>query len=75
MQPIPKGELGKSSKIAEELAELHDAELQGNKILIFCELADLYGALNALAITYGLCMDDLRDMAAATARAFADGER
>ena len=72
---ISKGVLGQSSKIREELDELHDAENQGAKILIHCELADLYGALEACARTYGLTMEDLKAMADLTANAFRVGER
>ena len=72
---IAKGVLGKSSKIQEELDELVDAEKQEAKILIHCELADLYGALRAVAAHYGLTMEDLKTMANLTANAFRVGER
>ena len=72
---ISRGVLGESSKIREELDELHDAETQGAKILIHCELADLYGALEACAKTYGLSMEDLQHMAQLTKNAFMVGER
>lgn len=75
VRSITKGILGEASKIQEELDELLDAEGQGNKILAICELADLYGALEAVAVRYGLSMDDLKAMAHATARAFQDGSR
>jgi hypothetical protein len=74
-RPISKGILGQPSKIREELEELEDAVLQGNKILAHCELADLYGAIELCAKTYGLNMDDLRVMSEATTRAFEEGER
>lgn len=72
---IKKGELGRSSKIREELEELQDAESQGVKIMIHCELADLYGALRACAENHHLTMFDLQQMANLTASAFADGSR
>ena len=72
---IQKGVLGQSSKIQEELDELKDAEKQGVKILIACELADLYGALRAVAETHGLTMKDLEQMIDLTAAAFREGER
>jgi hypothetical protein len=72
---IAKGVLGEPSKIQEELDELIDADLQGNTILAMCELADIYGALEALAVKRGLTMQDLATMAHATAEAFRDGER
>lgn len=76
IREIEKGTLGKASKIREELEELEDAECQGNKILAICELADIYGALEALATQkYGLTMDDLQKMSEATAEAFRDGSR
>lgn len=75
VRQIAKGVLGEASKIQEELDELLDAEAQQNKILAMCELADLYGALEAVATRYGLSMEDLRSMAHATARAFQDGSR
>lgn len=72
---IKRGVLGQSSKIREELEELEDAEEQENTILAHCELADLYGALRACAMSYDLTMEDLEKMANATERAFSDGSR
>lgn len=72
---ITKGVLGHSSKIREELEELEDAELQGNRILAMCELADIYGALAYAAEMYGLTMTDLEKMALATSSAFKEGSR
>jgi hypothetical protein len=72
---ISKGVLGESSKIREELEELHDAEVQGARIMIHCELSDLYGALRACAATYGLTMEDLEKMADLTKNAFEQGRR
>lgn len=72
---IKKGTLGEPSKIQEELDELIDADLQGNTILALCELADIYGALEAVVIQRGLTMQDLAKMAHATAEAFQEGDR
>ena len=72
---IKKGKLGTISKIQEELDELQDAEDQGVKILIACELADLYGALRDYAEKHGLQMEDLRDMVNLTKAAFEGGYR
>jgi phosphoribosyl-ATP pyrophosphohydrolase len=72
---INKGTLGQVSKLQEELEELVDAEEQGIRIMAMCELADIYGALQAMADKYGLTMADLKSMADATARAFKDGSR
>jgi len=69
------GPYGEASKIQEELDELVDAEAQQNKILAMVELSDLYGALEAVTVRYGLSMDDLKAMSHATARAFQDGSR
>lgn len=72
---IKKGVLGELSKIQEELDELKDAEEQGVKILIHCELSDLYGAIREYANKFGLSMDDLKQMSDLTESAFRDGQR
>ena len=72
---IKKGELGKISKIQEELDELKDAVDQDCKIMAAVELSDLYGAIKAYAKTQGLDMQDLDTMAEITARAFRTGAR
>jgi hypothetical protein len=72
---IRKGKLGKSSKIQEELDELIDSEMQGNKIMAMLELSDIYGALEAVAEEYGLTIEDLKIMSEATKRAFVSGTR
>lgn len=72
---IEKGTLGEYSKIQEELDELIDAEEQGVKILVSCELADLYGALKAYAEKRGITMSDLAKMSALTESAFKEGSR
>jgi len=72
---ITKGRLGELSKIREELEELEDAEAQGVKILIHCELADLYGAVRQYAKRHGLRMRDLREMERLTSSAFRQGFR
>lgn len=75
IRKIKKGELGKSSKIQEELDELKDAEEQGSVIMIQVELADLYGAIEAYAEKAGLSMDDLKKFSNITKRAFINGIR
>lgn len=72
---IIKGILGDTSKIKEELDELEEALEQDNKILALCEIADLYGAVEAVAHSLGVSMEDVQKMAAATKRAFQSGER
>lgn len=74
---IKKGELGRASKIQEELDELLDAELQSCKILALCELSDLVGAVQAyLEHNYpNITLDDLIQMSNLTRKAFKEGER
>lgn len=72
---IPRGEFGKISKIREELEELEDSYDQGVRIMVLCELADLYGALEGFALTQGVTMNDLRSMNDRTKKAFSDGTR
>jgi len=74
---IKKGVLGDISKIQEELSELIDAYLQGNKIMTLAEMADMYGAMEAfLAKNHpGITMEDIRIMSDATKRAFQSGRR
>lgn len=46
LKSIPKGVVGKVSKIIEEIDELEDAMEQGVKIMALVELSDLYGAID-----------------------------
>lgn len=75
LRPIIKGVYGTPSKIREELDELEEALEQDNKILAIVELSDLYGALQAVALSLGVTMEDVRKMSDATSRAFLSGER
>lgn len=75
LREIPRGVLGETSKIREELEELEDAEAQGVRLMAMVEMADLYGALQARAAKYGLTMHDLATMDVVTARAFENGRR
>lgn len=72
---IPKGTLGEISKVQEEVFEFVDAKKQGIKIMEMLELSDIYGALEALAETYGLTMEDLKKMSERTKDSFKTGER
>lgn len=72
---VIEGTYGEVSKIEEELDELKEAFEQDNKILALVEIADLYGALEAVALKLGVNMEDVAKMAAATKRAFQSGER
>jgi phosphoribosyl-ATP pyrophosphohydrolase len=56
---IEKGVHGELSKVLEEVLEAIDAEEQGLKVMIICELADIAAALSGVAKKYGLTMDDL----------------
>ena len=70
-----RGSYGTPTKILEEVDELMEAMEQGNPILALCEMADIYGALEAVVESYGHSMEDLRRMSDATKRAFLDGSR
>lgn len=74
---IPRGTLGTSSKILEEVLELQDAELQGCKIMALVELADLYGAIRLYLEKQfpNIAMSDLEQMSEITKRAFLSGRR
>jgi len=77
LEPIVKGVLGETSKIAEELQELEDAQRQGDRILMLVEMADLYGAIELFLEKKfpGMTMYDVRHFAATTRRAFENGRR
>lgn len=70
LKKIKKGTLGKISKVQEEVNEYKDAKKQKCKIMQELELADIYGALEAVAETHGLKMKDLKKMSRLTKRAF-----
>ncbi len=74
---IPKGVLGESSKILEEVLEVQDAEKQGARIMVLLELSDLLGAVMCyLERNYpDMKMDDLYIMNNITTRAFRSGQR
>ena len=72
---LTQGAFGEPSKIREELEELEEALEHDNRILAICELADLYGALEAVATKLGVTMPEVIKMAEATKRAFTDGSR
>lgn len=75
LKKIKKGKLGNISKVQEEVQEYKDAKKQKCKIMQELELADIYGALEAVAITHGLKMRDLKKMSELTKRAFKSGAR
>lgn len=77
LKEIPRGKLGESSKIQEELYELMDAEEQGVKILALCELSDMIGAIRMYleAKHPDTTLQDLIQMSELTEKAFKDGTR
>ncbi|MBC7982038.1 hypothetical protein H7X65_03095 [Candidatus Parcubacteria bacterium] len=74
---IKKGEVGKSSKILEEVMELIDAEKQECKIMILVELSDTIGAIEYYLQknNFGVGIADLKKMSDITKRAFINGHR
>jgi phosphoribosyl-ATP pyrophosphohydrolase len=74
---IKRGEFGELSKIREEFEELLDANAQGAKIMILCELSDLVGAIEGYTKKYhpGISLSDLVQMSNLTQSAFLDGSR
>ena len=75
LKKIKKGELGKISKVQEEIKEFKDAVKQGSKIMAAIELSDIYGALEEVAKNFNLQMKDLKKMSNITKRAFKNGHR
>lgn len=74
---IPRGEYGELSKIKEELLELMDANAQGAKLMVLCELSDIIGAIDGYVKQYhpSVTLDDLIQMMRLTQDAFKDGTR
>lgn len=77
LDKIPKGEIGESSKILEEVLELQDAEKQNAKIMALVELSDLLGAVQLYLEKHhpGVSLEDLMIMSQITQRAFKSGAR
>lgn len=74
---IPKGEVGKLSKVYEELLEAFEAEEQGVSVMTLVELSDLVGAVESfLEANYPqFTLSDLKAMSDVTKRAFTSGRR
>ena len=74
---IPKGEIGESSKLLEEILELQDAESQNAKVMALVELSDLIGAVEHYLLRHhpDTTLDDLIVMSHITQRAFQNGRR
>ena len=77
LSTIPKGKVGESSKILEEVLELQDAELQNTSIMALVELSDLIGAVELYLENKhpSTSLEDLIVMARITRRAFENGHR
>lgn len=77
LREIPKGEVGESSKILEEVLELQDAEDQEAKVMALVELSDLMGAVALYLERHhpDTTIDDLLIMSRITRRAFENGRR
>lgn len=54
IREITKGTYGDFSKVVEEMEELLDAHDQNAKIMVLCELADLYGAMGLWRPMYAI---------------------
>ena len=73
---IARGTFGEFSKIREEFEELEDAYDQKAYIMVLCELADMYGAMEAFVRNhFNMEMEDLKKMSDLTNQAFEDGTR
>lgn len=74
---IDRYPFGTAYKIKEECEELLDAYEQQASILMLCELADLYGAMEGFLTERfpGIGMSDIRQMSNLTRSAFLEGER
>lgn len=72
---IKKGKLGTISKVEEEIEEYKDSVKQKCIIMSQLELADIYGALEALANSHNLSMKDLKIMSNITKKVFRKGYR
>ena len=75
LKEIEKREYGTIGKISEEYEELMDAVEQNDNILIFCELADLLGAIDGYVKNYNLSLEDVYVFAKKTQAAFEEGSR
>ena len=77
LSEIPKGTIGESSKLVEEVLELQDAETQNAKIMALVELSDLVGATEHYLEAHHptITIEDLIIMSRITRRAFENGRR
>lgn len=73
---IKKGKLGEFSKIREEYEELLDAFEQEDKLLQFCEMSDLIGAIQYYSETkFNISLKDLISFSDKTKEAFKEKKR
>lgn len=56
---ISRGVYGELSKVREELEEAEDAQEQGLDLMLFMELADIIGAVEGVAVKYGITLEQL----------------
>lgn len=77
LREIPRGIVGESSKILEEILELQDAESQECKVMALVELSDLIGAIALYLEKHHpeTSLEDLVVMSQITRRAFKNGHR
>lgn len=77
LSEIPRGTVGESDKLLEEVLELQDAERQGATIMALVELSDLVGAIELYLRHHhpSITMEDLTTMSRITRRAFENGRR
>lgn len=74
---IPKGVLGETSKIREELNELEDAMQQGSLVMAAVEVSDLIGAVSSFLDKHlkPIKLEDVVLFSKITERAFTNGHR
>lgn len=74
---ISKAECGTVRKVIEEAFELIDAHSQDNRLMLLCELADMYGAIQKYLEKEhpSIKMEDLKALSDSTDRAFKTGRR
>ena len=72
LDTIPKGVLGDSSKILEEVMELQDSEKQQCRIMALLEVSDILGAIEQYVKKHypGITMEDIKNMSDITQRSF-----
>lgn len=77
IKEIEKGEVGKLSKIYEEIEEVKDADNQNCNVMVILELSDVIGAIECYLEKEhpSITLKDLIKMKDITKRAFQSGSR